>query len=164
MAKASKASGARVNPLSKASSSKKKKKGVPLVGHSASLGDDLEKLNNPGKLKPIAASAGGKGAASGKAATKEDVKLENQLLLAGKTSSAANKKKQKAGAAAAPADEDEMEDDDGEDGPDFGDEDEDDDEQKARDHDAAFINARLSKKIMQQVTCVGAMDSAQRDR
>jgi len=134
-------------PLSRpaaASSKKKKKTGAAAAGHSASLEQDLEKLANPGKLKPVRAvpAAGGKG---DKTRSKEEQKLENQLLLAGKAIGAAGKKGGKGSAHLYDDDAAAMDDD--EDGPDFGEDDEDDDPEE----EGQLISARMSKKILQQV-------------
>jgi hypothetical protein len=143
--KPSKAAGARqaAHPtaISKTASSKKKKKSTATAGHSASLIDEMEKLANPGKLKPVKAAPAAKKKNS---AQREESKLENQLLLAGKHVGAA--KKAQAQLYGEGTDDAAMDDDEG--GPDFGESEE--DEEEGAD-DAAQIPARMSKKILQQV-------------
>ena len=144
--KPSKAAGARqaAHPtaISKTASSKKKKKSTATAGHSASLIDEMEKLANPGKLKPVKAAPAAKKKNS---AQREESKLENQLLLAGKHVGAA--KKAQAQLYGEGTDDAAMDDDEG--GPDFGESEEDEGEEGA--DDAAQIPARMSKKILQQV-------------
>lgn len=127
---------------SKAASTKKRKKTDSSAHHSASLGDELVAMQNPGKLKPIKNAAGAN--KKPKHTNAEEQKLENELLVA----TAARKTKGRAA----------LEDDEN-DGADMVGDDEDEEvdeyaadeaEQMAKD-EAAQISARLSKKILQQV-------------
>ena len=129
--------------LSKSASSKKKKRTTAgAAHHAASLGDDLEKLANPGKLKPIVAKSDAK--AARKAGGKEEQKLDNQLLLATKLGGSSKNKK---AAQLYGSGEGGMEDDaDEAEGPDFGEDDSD-----AEAEEAAPIPARMSKKILDSV-------------
>jgi essential nuclear protein 1 len=132
------------------SSSKKKKKSAAAgpAGHSASLEQDLEKLANPGKLKPIRAVAAAS-PAGGKTLSKEEQKLENQLLLAGKAIGAAGKKKQQNQSGNAQLYGEGGDDDDAMDAG----EEEDDEDAEGEDEpeEGQLISARMSKKILQQV-------------
>lgn len=127
--------------LSKSASSKKKKKtAAGAAHHAASLGEDLDKLANPGKLKPIVAKSGD--AKARKAGGKEEQKLDNQLLLATKLGSKSKKSAQLYGSG-----EGDMEDErDEADEPDFGEDDDEDAEAEM-----APIPARMSKKILDSV-------------
>lgn len=119
---------AAAHPLAvKAASSKKKKKGSANTHHDASLGEEIQKLADPGKLKPMKASAAATKKKS--ASALEEQRLENQLRIATKHRKGV----------------DAMEEDAEEDG--FDEEADDEEEQMAADQ-AVQLSARMSKKIL----------------
>lgn len=115
----------------KAASKKKKSTSSSASSHSESLGEEIDKLANPGKLKPI------KPVTASKKATKkeqsEEQKLENETLTAARFKSNAH-----------------LYEDGEDDDMDADDVDDDEADEMARD-EAAPISARMSKKILEQV-------------
>jgi len=136
-------------PLSSSSKKKKGKKSSSGVGHAATLGEEMEQLSNPGKLRPIALARGGSkkkkkssSSSSSTLASGEEAQLENELRIAGEVGKGKLSKRDAGDDGDAGMDDDEQDDD--ENVPDAGDT-----EEGEGEDGSDALSARMSRKILQ---------------